>query len=182
MDPENPTAQSALEYVLSNVLGERPVRSPTLLGPYRAAFEAAGVTDITEFSIIEDHDWKDIEFTTKQFKSEPSTVQGSPPQTTVDPVTRRLSLVERRKLTQLSSWHMDFGVQNPDVSSVSAWFQLTRDSFAEWMEHYRTPQGTPPIVLGEETTYPQYQKRVKRRNYSNLLTGNSKWTPLTSNR
>jgi hypothetical protein len=148
MDPTKQTAQSALEYVLSDVLGERPVRSPNLLGPYRAAFEAAGVTDITEFSIIEDDDWKEIEFIIKTFKSEPSNIPGSPPQTSVDPVTRRLSLVERRKLTQLQSWHMDFGMQNPDVSSVSAWFQLTRELFAEWMEHYRTPRGTPPSVGG----------------------------------
>jgi hypothetical protein len=76
MDPNQQTAQSELEYVLSNVLGEQPVRVPTPMGLYRTAFEAAGVTNITEFSIIEESDWKDLEFTIRNIKSEPAKVLG----------------------------------------------------------------------------------------------------------
>ena len=143
MDPKQ-TAQSALEYVLSDVLGERPVRGPTQ-GPYRAAFEAAGVTNIIEFSIIEDSDWKDLEFTLRKIKSEPSKILGSPPKASFDENTHRFSLVERRRLTQLRSWHLDFGLQNPDVAPLNTWFHLNRDSFLEWME---TPHGTPRSIGG----------------------------------
>ena len=131
MDPKQ-KAQSALEYVLSDVLVERLVRRPTQ-GPYRAAFEAAGVTNIIEFSIIEDSDWKDLEFTLRQIKSEPSKILGSPPKASFEETTRRFSLVERRRLTQLRSWHLDFGLQNPDVAPVNTWFHLNRGSFLEWM-------------------------------------------------
>jgi len=147
MDPKQ-TAQSALEYVLSDVLGERPVRGPNPLGLYRAAFEAAGVTNVLEFSIIEDDDWKDLEFPIKRIKSEPSKILGSPPKASFEEITRRFSLVERRRLTQLRNWHLDFGMQNPDTPSVSAWFHLTRESFLEWMDQYQTPHGTPRSVGG----------------------------------
>ena len=54
-------AHTALEYILSNVLGERATRTPYHQSPFRAAFEAAGIADINDFLIIEEDDWKDLE-------------------------------------------------------------------------------------------------------------------------
>ena len=52
---------TAVEYVLADVLGEsRPVGSLEV-GPYRAAFLAAGVTNIKDFLMLEESDFKDLD-------------------------------------------------------------------------------------------------------------------------
>ena len=63
MDASNQKAQLALEYVLTNILGKRPRQMPMQQTLYCMAFEATRVTDINDFLIIEDEDWKELEFT-----------------------------------------------------------------------------------------------------------------------
>ena len=137
-------ARTALEYILSNILGERATRTPYHQSPFRAAFEAAGIVDINDFLIIEEEDWKDIEIEYRTVKTEPSNLLGSPPSvTSLRDVSRKLSLVERRKLTQLKCWHTDYGRRNPDVSPVAAWICLDHDVFIDWLARYHVSPAQP---------------------------------------
>lgn len=157
MDPTQ-TAVTALEYVIVNVLGERPVRGINMYGPYRAACFYAGINDIIDFSIMEEDDWKEVEIQVKDFKTETGEYIGSPPKVTeVTDVTRRLNLVERRRLLYLRAWHEDFGTRNPGVPPINAWFRLDRDIFATWMTQYRSPVGSQRSAGGGsgQTVLPQ---------------------------
>ena len=137
-------AHTALEYILSNVLGERATRTPYHQSPFRAAFEAAGIADINDFLIIEEDDWKDLEIQYRTVKTEPGAALGSPPSVkSMNDVTRKLSLVERRKLTQLKSWHADYGRRNPNVSPVAAWICLDTDVFTDWLARYQASPVQP---------------------------------------
>jgi hypothetical protein len=48
MATTNSDTEIALEYVLTNVLGERATRGP-IVGIYRNVFHAAGITNIHDF-------------------------------------------------------------------------------------------------------------------------------------
>jgi hypothetical protein len=152
---------TAVEYVLADVLGEsRPVGSLEV-GPYRAAFLAAGVTNINDFLMLEESDFKDLDIeivtvTTVDTATMPGV--GSPtgrsePPPTVRRQTRRLTPVERSTLLHLRMWHVDYGTQNPTVPPVRRWFALTRGMFNEWNSTYHNPS-VPPGGIVESTGNP----------------------------
>ena len=99
-----PTPETALAYVLSGVLGERPVRDPIARGPFWLAFAEAGVTSINDFLRLDEADFKDIDFT--ELAATPDIAVGSPPRVTRR--TRTLTLVERKTLTQLRKWFEEY--------------------------------------------------------------------------
>jgi hypothetical protein len=170
----NPT--SALQHVLSVVLGEQP-RIPSILeGPYRKAFKAAGIQDINDLLAIDPMvDFNDVIISEVipppspvkgTTAGSPGSVSGSVPYSARQ--TRQLSVVEKRMILQLQIWFREFSALNQAIPPMRRWFSLTPDVFENWRSTYdpnavrksggTLPTGSNPVNSALEN----YQKGIKR--------------------
>ena len=110
----NQNAITAIEHILVQVLGEDPKPDDAReWGPYRQAFDMAGIASINDLLVLRESDFKEIEIPTY-------TVNASDPDNPamVKGPDRKLKLLERRNLEQLQLWHFNFSQENPRIPAV----------------------------------------------------------------
>ena len=183
MDTKAVNPKTALQHVLSEVLGEPPREPAVFNGPYRLAFELAGINDIYDLLAIDPI--KDLEsiIITEIIPPPPAEVArlGSPAPTrtgsskvqtvpeTLPARQRHLTVVERRTVLQLQLWFREFSIQNQQITPIRRWFSLTSSLFGTWRSTYYSQEagniaGVVPRIGNENVTtaLETYHKGVKR--------------------
>jgi hypothetical protein len=127
METRAMNATTTLEHVLTVVLGNPEGSDLAQAGPYRRALEQAGVTDIGDFVMLRDEDFREIKIPEFSFVTNP---EG---ETKVTQTFRGLRMVERRTFEQLRLWFRHMSQEWQDlVSPSSVWFLLMTNDFAKW--------------------------------------------------
>jgi hypothetical protein len=177
VDTKSTNPLTALEHVLTDVLGEPP-KEKVLQGPLRQALAAIGVKDINDLLAIDPmEDLRDITYF-EVVPPPPAEVAklGSPPPKggkPTDPalLERReckLSVVECRKVLQLQIWFVEYSAQNQAVPPIRRWFALTSSLFERWrstMHSLKMPTSSlGGGVISKSTTSPltEFNKGIKR--------------------
>ena len=178
----NPT--TALEHVLSEVLGE-PHRDPARMqGPYRLAFAVAGINNVNDLLAVDPMvDFDGVIFT-EILPPPPAEVAklGSPmPIRSMKGVglsivlptrERQLTVVERRTVHQLQLWFWEYSTQNQTTPPIRRWFALTSTLFGVWRSTFHSHGSSQTLIGGGvvphggnsavSSALDSYHKGVKR--------------------